>query len=398
MRKARRRGIGVAAAALCLGALYLGPASPARAAVYWGSGSTLGAATLEGAVFPGPFMKLNFTPAQGPACGVAVNGSDLYWAGGYGIGRTNLDGAAAPVAVVRQVWACGLALDQSHLFWTTPGLGAIGRAGLDGSEPNLALVHGINGLCAIAVGGGYVFWVDAVGIGRARVDGSEPKRILTLPSRTGCAVAADGQYLYWSGPGSIGRSNLDGSAPDFDFIAGIRGATGIAVDPTDIRWIEAPAAEGSPSSLGRATLAGAAPNPAWVSVGPATAGIAVDALSSISPRFLPSLGFSFGEVRRNLRKGTATLEVRVPASGTLELRWPQLGWRVRKPQTPIREGRNLVWRLRLWPGKGAFGKRIKGQLAATGRAPVNLKVAYAEDHSLPVTSTKLVVLRKSHPR
>lgn len=397
------------AAALCLSALYLGPASPAPAAVYWGSGSTLGAATLEGAVFPGPFMKLNFSAVPGPVCGVAVNGSDIYWAGGYGIGRTNLDGIAAPALVVRGVWACGVALDQTHVFWATPGLGAIGRAGLDGSEPNLALVHGINGLCAIAVGGGYVFWVDAVGVGRARVDGSEPKRILTLPSRTGCAVAADGQYLYWSGAGSIGRSRLDGSEPEPGFIPGLRGATGIAPDPAYIRWIELPASEGGPASLGQATIAGAAPNPGWIggvqAPNPfwatglqASGGIAVDARTTISPRYLPSLGFSFGAVSRNLRRGTAALEVRVPATGTLEVRWPKLGWRVRKPQVPVREGRSLVWRLKLWPGKGASGRRIRAELAKTGRAPVNLKVAYAEDHSLPVTSTKLVVLRKAHPR
>ena len=80
----------------------------------------------------------------------------------------------------------------------------------------------------------YVYWSNSgLDIGRADLDGSNPNQSWI----TGCdgllGVAVDANHVYWSNyfGGTIGRANLDGSSPNQSWITGCDGPLGIALDP-----------------------------------------------------------------------------------------------------------------------------------------------------------------------
>jgi virginiamycin B lyase len=69
-------------------------------------------------------------------------------------------------------------------------------------------------------------------IGRANLDGSNPNQSFIGGAFTPFGVAVDGNFVYWANQnsGTIGRANLDGSNPNQSFIGGASGPKGVAVD------------------------------------------------------------------------------------------------------------------------------------------------------------------------
>lgn len=300
---------------------------------------------------------------------------------------------------------CGIAVDAGHVYWaeprgSQPGAGALARANLDGSEANVNLVPGLSGPCDVAVDGSYLYWVSWRGIGRARLDGSEPDQEF-IPGSDGCGVAVDAGHIYWSSRGNnqdtIARANLDGSEPDLDYISGLPGHVGsIALDAGHVYWTEWH--EGmNYASIGRANLDGAGANGGWIltqwfNLG----GLAVDARPAPPPRPVPSRAIHFGQLRHDLRTGVATLDVWVPARGELTITAPTLGWKVLKGNPPAALAGSFRWRLKVWPGKrGKVAKNLRAQLRNKGRTSVALNLSYAEEGELPVTVSKRIGLRKT---
>jgi len=372
-------------------------ATAANAAVYWGSNGTIAAAGLDGAGANSNYFKPPFpSDSAGPVCGVAVSRSYLYWVGAFGIGRVNLEGSAVPTTIVPSLQQpCGVAIDEAHVYWADPKTGSLGRANLDGSEANTALVAGLGQPCGVAVDRAHVYWMDWPGIGRARLDGSEPEPGFLPMAATACGLALDDHHLYWGNHGSIGRARLDGSEPDPTFIAGIGGVGGIAVDATHIFWTDQP--EGMAySSIGRADIGGTGANRSWLpSEQFSLGGVAVDGRASPPSLPLPSRPIRFGQVRHALRTGATVIDVWVPERGELTVLTPKLGWKVLKGTAPPPwRGGTFRWRLKLWPGRGRVGDRIRTQLRNRGWAPVALRVAYNEEGQLPLTAVKRITLRK----
>ena len=99
------------------------------------------------------------------------------------------------------------------LYWTNFGSGVIGRANLDGSNPNQSWITG---------------WVDPAGI------------------------AVNANYVYYANltPGTIGRANLDGSSPNQSFISGCDGVYDVTVDANYVYWTN----YGFTSAIGRANM------------------------------------------------------------------------------------------------------------------------------------------------
>src|SRR6478736_6966371 len=122
----------VLAALLALPVALAHPPS-ADAAVYWGNGWTIGAANLDGHLRQPAYYRPD-PETYGQIGAVAVSSDYLYWGGRAGIGRVPLFGPEVPAQIVATAAPVnGLALDGSHLYWTTTGGEAVGRAGLDGS-------------------------------------------------------------------------------------------------------------------------------------------------------------------------------------------------------------------------------------------------------------------------
>ncbi|MDP9189159.1 MAG: hypothetical protein M3O25_07915, partial [Actinomycetota bacterium] len=102
--------------------------------IYWSQGDattgSIGRARLDGSG-----ANPNFIPhgaGVDAPFGVAVTPAAVFWANGSNtIGRANLDGTG-PVSnfITSAGTLCGLAADQTYLYWLRPGAGQIGRATL----------------------------------------------------------------------------------------------------------------------------------------------------------------------------------------------------------------------------------------------------------------------------
>jgi predicted outer membrane repeat protein len=106
---------------------------------------------------------------------------------------------------------------------------------------------------------------------------------------------------------------------------------------------------------------------------------------------LASNQFSFGKVKRNLRKGTAKLTVKVPGPGILKLRGRGL-----KPQRA--PGAALASKVVSAAGKVKLMIKSKGRkrrkLNRTGKVKVKAKVTYTPTGGNPNTKTKKIKLKK----
>jgi len=154
---------------------------------------------------------------------------------------------------------------DAFVYWTESSRNTIGRANhLDGSAVNVSFLSGLNRPQAMAIDGNYLYFVTGLGaIGRANLDGSGFNQSFILgvfPE----ALAVDGAHIYWttSGPNGnrIGRANLDGSGVNPMFITTTVAAAGVAVDSNFIYW-----ANSGLNSIGRANIAdGSGVNKLWI--------------------------------------------------------------------------------------------------------------------------------------
>jgi hypothetical protein len=93
----------------------------------------------------------------------------------------------------------GLAVDGAHLYWTTAGDEAVGRAGLDGSAANPQLVGGLKDARGVAVDSQHLYWTATTTIGRSDLDGLGVERVfretaLLFPA----GITVGGGNLYWA--------------------------------------------------------------------------------------------------------------------------------------------------------------------------------------------------------
>jgi hypothetical protein len=103
-----------------------------------------------------------------------------------------------------------------------------------------------------------------------------------------------------------------------------------------------------------------------------------------NPSSFPSSEFSFGEVRKNKRKGTAKLTVNVPGPGGLDLAMTK---KVKGADVQAAAGGPVQLTVR---PKG----KAKEKLNEIGKAKVNAKVTYTPEGGEPNTESKKVGLKK----
>ena len=393
---------GLACAVLVLAAAAGWLVAPANAAVYWGSAKNgVGAASLDGSGVVEDYLYWPFgSESDGPACGVAVDQGHIYWAGWRGIGRRPLEGESAyPATVVGPLnGPCGITVDQDHLYWGNPSSGTLGRSNLDGSEPNSSFIGELMAPCDVVVGEGHVFWVEEEGIGRANLDGSAPERpYLEFPARNrACALATAGGYLYWGEEEFISRARLDGTEYVPAFIEALGRVNGIAVDAGHVYWVDHPWSTEF-ATVGRANLDGSEPDPTWIATDEqALGGVAVDGRPSPPSLTLPSRPIEFvRNAEFNPRSGAARIGIYVPGRGDLKISSPGLDWKVFRSEVPhaARAG-SFLWYVRVRPKRGAAGLRIRSQLSRRGWARVTLHATYEQERVYPTFAARRLILRR----
>jgi len=177
---------------------------------------------------------------------LVTDGRFLYWAnnngsGGKSIARSNIDGSNPDILIQLDGLSTpvGVAIFGSKIYFSDAGRGWIGRANLDGTDPDPEFITGADRPNGIAANGTHIYWTNTDGgtISRATLDKSVVERNFITGASSPFMVALDGTHLFWSNnvaAGTIGRAALDGSGtPKQDFITGANRPAGLAVSATD---------------------------------------------------------------------------------------------------------------------------------------------------------------------
>jgi virginiamycin B lyase len=381
--------------------LFLPPLAKANF-VYWASSgqTTIGRAKLNGTAVNNAFIT-GLTNVHG----VAVDSRYIYWTQGTGatssIGRANLNGSGANPNFIpnsaginfNATPQAGIAVNTNGVYWANTGNAKIGRANIDGSAPNPILIN-VTGstVCGIAASQNFVYWLDAsIGqrIGRAGADGSSPNLNFMTGVSPSCGVAVDNSFLYWgAGSKAIGRAPVGGGTPNNAFIPSATASSntpcGVAVNSQYVFWGNS----GPTDFIGRANLSGGSSNPSLIS-GPT---------DPCLPAAAPSNKITVNSVTRKKKKGTATINAKVPGPG-------QVGLQNTAP--PITAGSSKVKLQGLTlTAAGSFklavkpkGKTAK-QLKKKGKAKATVWVTFIPAGVAGVESSKKVVIHlvKQHKK
>ncbi len=307
-------------------ALLIAAADASANFVYWANQgqTTIGRAKINGAGVNNSFMT-GLTDLHG----VAIDSKHVYWAQGNGatstIGRANLDGTSPNPSFIPNSGGLNfsaasrvaMAVTPSAVYWVN-GSTTIGRANIDGTSPNPSIVNpGGDPICGLAADQSFIYWLDTglgQSIGRANQDGGGPSSNF-VPAVTGnCGLAVDSSFLYWATPTrTVGRAPISGGAgsADNNFIQNAaptgNNACGVAVNPQYLFWGNI----GTPTNsfVGRANLTGSSPNPNLV------AGASGPCLLAAAP----SNKITINSITRKKKKGTAAINAKVPGPGQVTL-------------------------------------------------------------------------------
>jgi hypothetical protein len=399
--------------------------------LYWANRNenTIGRANLDGTAVDNQFI-----PGAADPRGVVVDAAHVYWTNTDDgtIGRADLDGSDPDQSFIDITTnnVTDVAVDATHIYWTDAPQQTIGRANLNGSLPDEDFFD-VEDPVGVAVNAAHIYWASfttfppstAGAIGRADIDGTDPDQFLipdpkaTNPSE----VALDGAHVYWTNTnsGTIGRANLNGTGANHDFITGLSFLSGLAVDP-----LSAPTCQPTAASTGYAepvgmTLpcsSGGGQRTFSIVSGPAHGTISGLNASTGKLTYTPKTGFngtdsftfrvrnpgaasntaratievakasnefSVGKARKNKKKGTATVPIDVPGAGDLELAGKKV-----KPEESQAGGAGEVDLL--VKAKGKAKKKLKRK----GKAKVALEVTFSPSGGDPATQSANVKLVK----
>lgn len=175
----------------------------------------------------------------------------------------------------------------AYIYWghSDLGVGSIGRAENDGSNPNPKFITGIRPVTGLAVDATHIYWAESDGnagtatdsIGRANIDGTGVNGSF-IPNATDGPqpgrVAVNSSYIYWTQSGVAGkvwREKIDASNAKFAIVSGASNPTALALNDTFAYW-----SNFNTNSIGRANLDGSTPNPSFISPASEPLGMTVD--------------------------------------------------------------------------------------------------------------------------
>jgi len=252
-----------------------------KAFIYWtnNNNGSIGRATVAAAD-----VKENFIPSQNGSgvggAGLTMNSDYIYWSTANGgtatnIGRANLNGTDPDESFITGAAnPCGVAVNGSYIYWYGDGSNYIGRANLDGSDVNQEFIDAGDGGCGLAVTKNYIYWGSYRSgyIGRATLAGKDVKK--DFIEYDGGGIAIEGDYIYYtliSGT-AIGRVELNGSNLNASFITGLTANVAfLAVNSKYIFW----ANWEDGNTIGRANIDGTDVNLSFITGTDNAFGIAV---------------------------------------------------------------------------------------------------------------------------
>jgi sugar lactone lactonase YvrE len=180
---------------------------------------------------------------QSGANGVALDDSHVYWTTSFSDGdavmRRNKSGGELQVLADNQKGASELVLDATHVYWIANEAGDVMRIAKSGGEAQ-TLAQGQVGLNGIEVDESHVYFMTGNGGTDAVVRVGKDGGFATLVAQSSnpWGVAIDADYVYWNDPGSsrVVRQAKDGGSLE-DLAVDERGAMQIAVDADGIYWV-----------------------------------------------------------------------------------------------------------------------------------------------------------------
>jgi hypothetical protein len=315
----------ITSALLAIIALLLLPPHAHGNFVYWADGapgSSIGRAKLNGTGVNNGFIGGLNDPSS-----VAIDSKYIYWtqgsAGTSSIGRANLDGSGANPSFIPNSagldflsGASGIAVTGNNIYWVNSGTNpdTIGRANLDSTGPNPTFLAPASlSACGLAADQSFLYWIQGLGsVGRAPLDGSSSDLNFITGANSTCGIAVDPSFLYWptGGPKNIARAPVGGGTPTLDFIpaaaADPNDPIGVAVNPQYVFW----GSEGPTDFIGRANVNGGSPNPTLITSGATSPGLMAAA---------PSNKITVNSIKKKKSKGTATINAKVPGPGQITL-------------------------------------------------------------------------------
>jgi hypothetical protein len=371
----------VLAAAIAL--LALPPLASANF-VYWTNlfGSSIGRAKINGTGANDSFIP-GIPSSPGPS-GIAIDSKFIYWEEQNGttatIGRANLDGTGVNHQFITSgvVNPQGLAVTPSGIYWTNEaamGHATIGHAGIDGANPTQNFIDpGPVSICGLAADQSFIYYLDNTtpSIGRAPLGGGPAQTGFVPLTSAQCGVAVDSSFLYWGAADNhVGRVAAGGGTPQANFITNASGATqsvsGVAINPQYVFWGNN---NGSTSGnfIGRANLGGGSPNPTL------TAGASRPFMLAAAP----SNKITVNSIAKKKKKGTATINAKVPGPGQVTLNQTSTPPDVNATAASVKQvGLTITqassFKLAVKP-KGKTAKKLKKQLKKKRTAKVKVKV------------------------
>ena len=148
-----------------------------------------------------------------------LQGRKVYWSDARGtLHRANVDGTGVEdlfAPMVRAPYSVAVDPEEGRLYWTDVVAGAVQRAGLDGSSPEV-VVRGLKSPRGIALDGGRLYWADS---GTGKIQSADPGGsdvvdiVAELEGPDKVAVDLAHRGIYWTEPGRslIRRADLDGT-------------------------------------------------------------------------------------------------------------------------------------------------------------------------------------------
>jgi hypothetical protein len=302
--------------------LVLGPAGGKRAegAIYWGENSGISRSNLDGSVVESPFIK----PAYN-ACGLAVDSTHIYWTSSQEnkIRRARIDGTAVEPDFISAAGEtpCDLAVGSGHVYWVNKRFDTIGRARLDGSNVEPDFLSTQPAPCGVAVSPNAIYWTTGFEgkVWVTDIGGLNPPKAIVDHSPSPCDLALTSTNLYWADRdhGTVSRANLDGSAP-LKLFSVSSYVSNIAVEGDYLYWVGSQSGIGF---IGRTSLDGTQVNPAFLTGQEWPYALAADSLQVVPPVITPpeQSKITIGKLRRNQKNGSVTFPVDIYEEGLLSV-------------------------------------------------------------------------------